>query len=76
MEWEFTADTPLTIHALRKILDSLPGATPICIATTDDLDSEPVSNVDFNLAIYTNPHWTCGTNDPEVEKVAILTFRA
>ena len=76
MEWEFTADTPLTVHALREILDTLPGATPICIATADEWDSDPVTRVDFNLAVCSGPHWVHNTNDAEVEKVAVLTFRA
>lgn len=76
MEWEFTAETPLTAHALRKILDTLPGATPICIATVDEWASDPVTRVDFNLAVYSGSYWAHNTNDAEVEKVAVLTFRA
>lgn len=76
MDWEFTGDAPLTAHALRQILDTLPGATPICIATADGWDSDPVTCVDFNLAVRSGPYWVHNTNDAKAEKVAILTFRA
>lgn len=76
MEWEFTSNEPLTVHTLREILDTLPGATPICIVTANEWDSDPVTRVDFNLAVRSGPHWAHNTSDAEVEKVAVLTLRA
>ena len=76
MHWEFTDDTPLTAHTLREILDTLPGDTPICLATTNNWDSEPVYEVDLELAVRVDPYWSYGTNDPVTEKTPILCFRS
>ena len=76
MHWEFTSDTPLTAHTLRAILNQLPGATPICLAMADDWDSEPATEIDFELAVRVGPCWVRGTDDSVGEKAAVLTIRS
>ena len=76
MHWEFTLDKPLTVHTLREILNTLPGGVPICLATANDWDSEPATEIDFELAVRIGPYWARGTDDSESEKSAVLTIRA
>ncbi len=76
MHWEFALDKPLTVHTLREILDILPVDAPICLATANDWDSEPASELDFELAVRVGQYWVRGTDDPVDEKSAVLTIRA
>lgn len=53
---------------LCEILDTLPGAAPIRLATTGNWDSEPVAR--------SGPCRAHETNDPGVEKVIVSTIKA
>lgn len=76
MHWEFTSDKPLTVHTLREILNTLPGAVPICLATANDWDSEPATELDFHLAVRVGSYWARGTDDSVGEKSAVLAIRS
>lgn len=76
MHWEFALDKPLTVHTLREILDILPEDDPICLATANDWDSEPASELNFERAVRVGQYWARVTDDPVDEKYAVLIFRS